>query len=362
MGIKVLIAAAGTGGHVYPAIALADFLKSKGAEVFFLTSDRGEREILERKGYTYKELSYRGFYRRFCFQNVLRGLKLGIAFLQCISLLMQIKPNIVLGMGGYGEVPPILAGKLLGIKTLIHEQDVIPGLSTRLLARFVDKISLAYEETLQFLRESVVGKCVVTGNPVREEILRVTPGKAKKKWGFEGKKVLLAFGGSLGAKTINDSVLGLIREPAYKDVLDEWGIILITGKKNFKEVKQSLADLDRGNSPAFKILPYIDNIWDAYEAADLVLSRAGANTIAELEALGLPAILVPYPYSTANHQFFNARILEKKGQAIVLEDSKLNPLELYSILKKNTIVRGAFRLKHRVNPTECLGKVVLSLV
>lgn len=355
---KVLIASAGTGGHVYPALALADFLRKEGVSVFFVTSDRGESKIIKEKGYSCKELSYRGLHRRLCFENIKRFFKVGLVILQCIKLIRDLKPDLIVGMGGYGEVPPVLAGKLLGVKTIIHEQDVKPGLSTRILAPLVDIVSVSYEETLRFLKKNIAKKCVVTGNPVREEILKVIPGMTKKKWGFDGKRVLLAFGGSLGAKRINDTLLGLLKEKAFKDFLKDWGIILITGRESFDEVSKNINYIESELLTGVRILPYIDNIWEAYGAADLVLSRAGASTIAELKVLGLPAILVPYPHSTGNHQFFNASLLEKEGQAILVKDEELTPLKLYEFLKMD------FKIKQtlRENPANLLGKVVLSLV
>ncbi|MCS7233210.1 MAG: undecaprenyldiphospho-muramoylpentapeptide beta-N-acetylglucosaminyltransferase [Synergistetes bacterium] len=355
---RVLIASAGTGGHVYPALALADFLKKEGIDVFFVTSDRGESKIIVEKGYNCKELSYRGLHRRFCFENVKRVLKIGLAVFHCIKLIKYFMPDLIVGMGGYGEVPPILAGKLLGIRTLIHEQDVKPGLSTRILAPLVDRISISYEETMQFLRKDLIKKCVVTGNPVREEILKITLGATKKKWGLEGRKVLFAFGGSLGAKRVNDAIVGFLKDGGFEGSLEDWGIILVTGKENFDEVNEALRFVKSSLLMYVRVLPYIDNIWDAYGAADLVLSRAGASTVAELRVLGLPAILVPYPHSTGNHQFFNARLLEREGQAVLIKDEELTSSKLYELLKREYRIRRA----NRENSAQLLGKVVLNLV
>ncbi len=357
MGIRVLIASAGTGGHIYPAIAVADFLVERGADVLFVTSDRGEGSIIRGRGYRCEELSYRGLHRKFCIENIKRLIKISLAFISCYSLIKDYKPDVVLGMGGYGEVPAVLAARLAGIPSVIHEQDVMPGLSTRALAPLANKITLSYEETLSFLRWKVVNKCVVTGNPVRREILSLIPGASKDRWGFEGKRVLLAFGGSLGAKRINDAVLGLLDEPEGREIFKEWGIILITGKEDFLRVSEKVGSY-KDVSQGIRVLPYADDMASVYGAADLVLSRAGASTVAELRALGLPAILVPYPHSTGNHQLFNAKLLEKDGQAMVIRDEELSSQNILKILKSKLLRKMPPR---KVESAQAIGEVVLNL-
>lgn len=352
---KVLMASAGTGGHIYPALAVADFLSKREVEIFFITSDRGEGEIIREKGYRCLELPYRGLHRRICFDNVKRIFKVFLAVLRCYMFIKCYKPDVVVGMGGYGEVPPILAAKLVKVPTLIHEQDVKPGLSTRLLAPLVDVITLSYGETAAFLKESLRKKCVVTGNPVRKDILNIALKGSEGERKFQNKKVLLAFGGSLGAKRINDAVLELL-EASCDHVMRDWRIILITGRDDFSRVKERL-DL-MGNSFDIEILPYMEDMASVYSVCDLVLCRAGASTVAELMVLGLPAILVPYPHSTGNHQLFNARLMEKEGRAIVIRDEDLTGLKLSELLK----LKFERKPPKVTDSAKVIGEVILNLV
>jgi len=351
-----LIAAAGTGGHIYPAIALADFLREKGIDVFFITSDRGEGEIVRNHGYKCKEFPYRGFYRRFTLENFRRSIKICLVTCKCFSLIGELKPRVVIGMGGYGQVPAVLSAKLYGIPVLIHEQDVKPGLSTRFLSFLADRITLSYEDTLSFLPRCVRKKCQVTGNPVRKSIISVVPGGFKSRWGFQGdKKVLLAFGGSLGAKSINDVVIDLIsKKKEWERTLKNWAILLITGRRDFLRVKKRVLEIGFNS---IVVLPYLEGMEKAYGAADLVLARSGASTVAELEALGIPAILVPYPYSTGNHQRYNAELLQRKGQAIVIEDSELTSERILEVLKMDLLRKSSMRK----DATQSVAKVVLEL-
>ncbi len=335
---------------------MADFLSEKGIDVFFITSDRGEGEIVRNHGYKCKEFPYRGFHRRFTLENFTRSIKICLVTCRCVSLIGKLKPRVVIGMGGYGQVPAVLSAKLYGIPVLIHEQDVKPGLSTRFLSFLADKITLSYENTLSFLPKRVRKKCRITGNPVRKSIISVVPGSFKSRWGFQrDKKVLLAFGGSLGAKSINDVVINLIsKREEWERTLKNWAILLITGRRDFPKVKKKISEI--GFEPIV-VLPYLEDIEKAYGAADLVLARSGASTVAELKALGIPAILVPYPYSTGNHQRYNAELLEKEGQAIVIEDSELTPARILEVLKMDL----SRKPPERRDATQSVGKAVLEL-
>lgn len=351
-----MIAAAGTGGHIYPAIALADFLRERSVEVFFMTSDRGEGEIIRNHGYKCEEFSYRGFYRRFTLENFRRSIKICVVTFRSMSLISRLKPRVIIGMGGYGQVPAVLSAKFYGIPVLIHEQDVKPGLSTRILSIFASKMTLSYEKTLDFLPRWMRKKCHITGNPVRRSVLSVVPGSLKSVWGFNrDKKILLVFGGSLGARKINDVIVDLIsKREEWERTLRDWGILLITGKQDFSRVMREVKSV---GFRSIVILPYLEHMEKAYGAADLVLSRAGASTVAELRALGLSAILVPYPYSTGNHQWYNAKLLEQEGQAVVVEDSELTSAKILEILKTG-LSKGSARGK---DASERVGKVVLEL-
>lgn len=315
-GRRVLVfAGGGTGGHLYPAIALAEELRRRApdAEVVFVGTPRGlEATVVPRLGWPLHMIAVRGVRRRLAAANVMVPLRAAASLAQSLALLRRLRPAAVVGTGGYVSGPVLVAAWLLALPRLIQEQNVRPGATTLLLAHIVHEVHVSYQESIGFFRHPE--KVRLSGNPVRQRPPELTPGQARQHLGLAPeKKTLLVFGGSQGAHRINEAVVralpALMSRP---DVQLVWG----TGSSDFARVADAAATWkDR-----VLVRDYIEDIYTAYRASDLVLCRAGAITLAELQLFGLPALLVPYPFAAAQHQEWNARTLAQHGAARVVLD------------------------------------------
>ena len=322
--IKVVFCAGGTGGHIYPAIATADRLKRTNRLndiVFFVSGRDVEKEIFSRKSFTLKEISSAASNRIFssgalsAFVSIVRG------FFSSFFELLKDRPHVIVSMGGYSSIPPVLAGYMLGIPVILHEQNALPGKANRFLSRFAKKIALSFERSVSYFPKN---KVRVTGNPVREEVLTAEAGNTPKK-----EVCILVMGGSQGSSALNDSVMQLLSLLSGKKSHIA-RIVHITGLKDHSrfsaESLKDRADID------YVPLPYSDRIWELLASSDLVVSRAGATAIAEITARALPSILIPYPYAAERHQDVNARVLEEAGAARVLDQDKLSGESLLDII------------------------------
>lgn len=324
--MKVLIAGGGTGGHINPGIAIAkQILKDyPSADIRFAGTDRGlETKLVPREGFKLELITVRGFKRKLSidtFRSV-RDLFRGLA--QARKLIKGFKPDIVIGTGGYVCGPVLFSASRMKIPTLIHEQNAFPGVTNRILARFVNKVAISFEESRQYF--SNPAKLVCTGNPVRAEVLNTKKDGAKAKVGVKPDKPLVVItGGSLGAPRINETIVEILKK-YYKG--DEFSLIFSTGNRQFDDIKENLKGL---KLPLAQVTPYIYDAASVYAAADIMICRSGAITCSELTAIGLPAIMIPSPNVTANHQEHNARSLEKNGAAIVILEKDLNAETLYN--------------------------------
>jgi UDP-N-acetylglucosamine--N-acetylmuramyl-(pentapeptide) pyrophosphoryl-undecaprenol N-acetylglucosamine transferase len=316
--IKVIISGGGTGGHVFPAIAIANALKEKQPDagiLFIGARGRMEMEKVPAAGYPIEGLPVSGFQRRVTWKNLIFPVKLAASMVKARSLVSRFKPDVVIGVGGYASGPTLKVAASLGIPTLIQEQNSFPGITNKLLAPKADRICVAYEGMEKYFPKE---KIILTGNPVRQDIAAIT-GKSDEAFRFFGldpaQKTVLVTGGSLGSGTINDSILGCIAH----NLDNEAQILWQTGKNYYAQVLVRLAD---GYYPTVKVMPFIDRMDLAYSCADVVISRAGALAISELCVAGKAAILIPSPNVTEDHQTFNARALEVKEAAILLPDSE----------------------------------------
>ncbi len=315
-GRRVFVfAGGGTGGHLYPAIALAEELRRRvpDAEVVFVGTPRGlEAKVVPRLGWPLHVIAVRGMRRRLTAANVMVPVRAAASLAQSLVLLRRLRPAAVVGTGGYVSGPVLVAAWLLGLPRLIQEQNVRPGATTLLLARIVHEVHVSYQESIAFFRNQ--GKVRLSGNPVRRYPPQLSPQQARQNLGLApDKKTVLVFGGSQGAHRINEAMLGAL--PALMtrpDVQLIWG----TGSNDFARVAGAAATWkDR-----VLVREYIDDIYTAYRASDLAVCRAGAITLAELQLFGLPALLVPYPFAAAQHQEWNARTLAQHGAARVVLD------------------------------------------
>lgn len=316
--MKVLIAGGGTGGHVYPGIAVAEEIRRsrKGSEVVFVGTQRGlEATAVPEAGFRLRTISTRGFPRRAWWRWPAVLVSNLVGFFQALAVVASEHPDVVLGTGGYVSGPVALAARLLGRPLVLQEQNSIPGLSNRWLARIADEVHLSFIEARSYFSRR--DHLRVSGNPIRGYILSGDRAQAYEEFGLTpGRPTVFVFGGSLGAHRINLAALDAMRR--LKDRVDVQ-FILQTGREDYDAMK---AAVDAEQLPA-RVLPFLRRIHMAYAAADLVVCRSGAMTLAEIAACGTPAILVPYPHAANNHQVVNAGNLVDRGAAALILDREL---------------------------------------
>ncbi len=315
---RILMAAGGTGGHVYPAIAIADAMKKLKPETEFLfvgTRNRMEWETVPKYGYNIKSIWISGLHRRLTTQNLLFPLKLVVSLIQSFFILKSFKPDMVVACGGFAAGPVGWVAKKLGISLVLQEQNSFPGVTNRMLARHADQIFTAFEEADDYLPEE---KTVLAGNPVRSRLEEISREDALKAFNFSDEHpVLLILGGSGGARVVNEAIM------EHLDKLhDELKLQIIwqCGRKYLEKIKSKT---DLSEYPNVRLLPFIENIDAAYSAADLVVTRAGAGTCSELMNVQQPAILVPSPNVAGDHQKKNAKALVEAGAAKMLDENLL---------------------------------------
>lgn len=326
--MRLILSGGGTGGHIYPALAIADEVKRvfPKAEILYVGTEKGmEKDIVSKAGYPFRAVDISGIDRSSMLKASRSLIKFPKSFFQAFSIIKEFKPDVVLGTGGYVSFPVVLAGTFFNCKTMIHEQNVFPGLANRNLASRVDYVFLTFEETKKYLRGRNVK---VTGLPVRQEIMEVKREKALHDLELEDKFTLVAFGGSRGAMSINNAMLEVVQR--YKDD-ENIQIIWITGHTGYEEIKEKLKqNIDDKMKLTLRLFPYMYNIEEALAVAHLAVCRAGASTLCELAILGLPAILIPYPYAAEGHQEKNARSLKEKKAAEMVIDEYLDGDTLYN--------------------------------
>lgn len=330
--MHILFAGGGTAGHINPALAVAGYIKEKhpDARISYIgTAKKLEATLVPAKGYEFYTIDVAGFQRKLSLKNIGRNIsaagKVFTSAHHAKKLLKELKPDIVMGTGGYVSGPVVREAQKLGIKTAIHEQNAFPGVTTKMLASKVDAVMLAMPEAEKYLKLNK--KPIITGNPVRGELMRISREEARAKLGLDDRMLLLSFGGSLGARRINEAVAGLMRENGGR-----YHHIHATGKVGYEAMMQSLSDV---NLPAeIDIREYIEDMDVCMAAADLVICRAGAITLSELQVCGKPSVLIPSPYVAENHQFHNAMTLKKAGCAEVIEESGLSSESLSSEVEK----------------------------
>src|SRR5574341_1169439 len=346
---KIILAGGGTGGNLFPAMEIAEGIKKRysQAEIYFMGTKRGlETKILPQKGYKLLYLSVVG---------LKRGLNLSIfkvifflmkSFWEAFKILRQLKPEAVIGTGGYVSVPAVLAGSFLRIPTFIQEQNSFPGISTRILSFFSKKVFLAYEESKRYFL--LKKKLKITGNPVRPEKFGADKTLGLKKVYFQpNKKTVLVLGGSQGASSINRAVL---EDLNLQEKELNFQILWQTGERDFNKIKENL----KNKFYSVQILSFIEDMSSAYVVADVIISRAGAITLSEITGCGKPAILIPYPFAAAGHQKFNAQVLEKKAAALVIEEKEIQRGILIS--KVSELLQDEDKLKQMSQNSKALGR------
>ena len=328
--MRILFACGGTGGHINPALAVAGYIRQQYPDtvIAFAGNPKGmAARLVPQAGFDLLPIHVLGFQRRITLHNlknnVMASCYLISSAFRSRQIMKEFSPDVVMGTGGYVSGPLLRTAAKMGIPTVAHEQNAYPGVTTRLLCRYVDKVLLAVEEAKSRLDPN--REYIVTGNPIREEIVFATRKKAREKLGIAPEQfTILSFGGSLGAQRINEAVADVIAwhrrehpgEIHHIHATGSYGVQLLPRLLREKQVDfENCKDLD--------IREYINDMADCLAAADIVICRAGAITLSELQAAGKPSILIPSPNVAANHQYHNAMVLAKRGAAVVIEEKNL---------------------------------------
>lgn len=322
--MRVIISAGGTGGHIYPALAIINKIKQMEPDSEFLyigTHNRMEKDIVPAAGIPFKSIKIYGFNRRKIFTNFKTVHYLLKNRSVCKRIIKNFNPDIVIGVGGYVTVPVLSEAHKLGYKTVIHEQNSVPGKANKVLSQIADLVCVSLKDTINHFPKN---KTVFTGNPVSENALLEKP-ITKKELGLkENKKLVLFVMGSLGATTVND----IIVESFDKLAKEDYEVLFITGKKDYENVSKN-------KIPAsIHVYPYIDGLAGVLKNTDLIVTRAGASTISEIIALRVPSILIPSPYVPDDHQTKNAMALVKENAAIILPEKELTTETLVNNINK----------------------------
>lgn len=351
--LRVIITGGGTGGHIYPGIAVAKAIKElcPDAEIMFI-GGRGQREsiIIPQAGFNFRPILAQGFPRKVSRDWLKVFVKVPKGFLSSLFLIREFDPDIVLATGGYVCGPVALAAFFLNVPVVIQEQNAVPGITNRILGKWAREIYVPFCEARKFFDAR---KVRLTGNPIRKEIYSTRGDHSKL--GLSSNKVTITFlGGSQGSRSINSAAIEAITY--LSDHASKIQIIHQTGERDWQRVS------DAYNNTSIKALvkPYFHSIEEIYSVSDLVVSRSGGVTVAEITARGLPAILIPYPYAAVNEQAHNAKVLERRGAAIVIADSELNGKKLADTII--SLLNDENRLSEMAQSSKSLGRPMAAYI
>ena len=337
--MKVIITAGGTGGHIYPALAIINKIKSQEPNSEFLyigTHNRMEKDIIPKHNINYIGLEIYGLTK-----NIINDIKdvylIGKAYNKCKKIIKEFKPDVVVGVGGYVTFPVILAANKLKVKTFIHEQNSIPGKSNKMLERFVSAIGISFQDSKKYFKNQ--DKVFYTGNPCSENAIDIEP-ISKTKYGIKSyKKLVLIVSGSLGSNVINEKMKDFLNSINDKN----YEVLYVTGKNYYEEFNKN------NFSDNVHIVPYIENMSGLLKNVDVIISRAGASSLSEIIALNIPSIIIPSPYVANNHQYFNALSLKNNNACIMIEEKDLDKNLLISSIDKCLDNEFSNKLKENMN-------------
>jgi len=355
--MRVMIAGGGTGGHLFPGLAVAEEFRSRDAstEVIFVGTESGiEARIVPREGYPIRFLRAEGLVGVTFIKKIKAIIKMGLSMIDSYRIIHAVRPDIVIGVGGYASGAVVLLACLMSIPTMILEQNSVPGLTNQILGKLVNTVCITYQESISFFAKA---KTFLTGNPVRVDIFKGNAEAGYRLFSLEkGLFTVFAFGGSSGARSMNRSLVDALQY--LQDLRDKIQFLHQTGEKDYEYIRNAY----RESGFQGTIAPFVYQMGEAYAVADLVISRAGATTLAELTALGKPAILIPYPFAAGNHQEMNARKLQEIGAAKMILDRELRGETIAGIIKElfiNETVREEMKKNSRsVGRPEACTKVV----
>ncbi len=325
--MRVLLAAGGTAGHINPALAIADRLKEieKDCEILFVGNESGmESRLVRAAGYNFAPIRVKGFYRSFSPTAILHNIQAATLSVtsqfQSKKILREWKPDICIGTGGYVSGPIILQAAKAGIKTLIHEQNAFPGMTTKILAKSVDRVLFGTKRGAEIINMPL--KTAVVGNPVNSKILTTDRASARAELTLQEDDIfILSFGGSLGAWPVSLEILSVFEKLSSRENIK---FSHATGRGDYQKFKEEMKNRNLSGQKNIEVREYFDNMPTLLAAADLVICRAGAMTLSELEAAGRASILIPSPYVAENHQYHNAKVLSDNGAAILIEQKELD--------------------------------------
>ncbi|MBP1763084.1 MAG: UDP-N-acetylglucosamine--N-acetylmuramyl-(pentapeptide) pyrophosphoryl-undecaprenol [Firmicutes bacterium] len=353
--MRIIMVGGGTGGHIYPAVTIARAIQSEvpDCQVLFVGTAQGlEADIIPKEGFDFTTIDICGLERKISWKNVKTLGKIAGSIWQSWKIIRDFQPDLLIGTGGYTCGPVLLAGSLMGIPTLIQEQNVVPGITNKILAKFVNLVAVGYPEAATAFHDEK--KVIVTGNPIRDDVISVSREEGLAAFGLDPAKLtLLVSGGSRGARSINRAMEFVCRQIIERNDVQ---ILHVTGQSEYNDVVGKYKQQGIGDGTAGNIIvkPYLYNMPLALAVADLVVFRAGAVGLAEITARGIPSILIPYPYAAENHQEFNARALEKAGAAVLIRDFDLTGPVLHTTIME--LVENRDRLARMAAASKKLGR------
>lgn len=345
------ITGGGTGGHIYPAVAVADALVKQGNVVYYVGNPKNlEYDIVTNRGYKFLPINVHGMPRGMKLELFKWTFQLFFAVLKSIGYIIKYRPDAVFGTGGYVSAPALLAAKFLKKPYMMHDCDAQPGLVTRKLAPYASAVSVAFESAQSYINNNNV---YVNGNPIRPQFKTLSKEEARGKLGIENRLTLCVMGGSQGARMINDASVELLKKFSTQYNLQ---IIFQTGKKNFERVIEQLIRLypEYETDKNLIIKPYFDDMVTVLKASDIAVSRAGSLSLSEIEAAGIASILIPYPHAAADHQRKNAKFMVEKGASLYLEDNDTDAIHLGQLIE--TLITNPEKLAELQNNALRLAK------
>ena len=352
--MRIIVSGGGTGGHIYPAITIVRAIQERvpDAEFLYVGTKHGlESDIVPKEGLPFATVELQGFERHVSLVNVKRAGMAMVGVGRAIRMVKRFRPDVVIGTGGYVCGPVLMAASILGIPTLIQEQNVVPGITNRLLSHFVTRIAAGVPEAV---KRFPAKKVACTGNPIRKDVMAASREEGLAAFGLDGsRRTVLVSGGSRGARSINRAMIGVLKEASARP---EVQFLHVTGKLEYDDVMARLSEagVDLGKCSHLQVKPYLYNMPQALAAADLAVFRAGAIGMAELMARGIPSILVPYPYAAENHQEHNARAAMAAGAAHMILNKDLDAASLGSALKE--LLGNPEKLGQMAAASRALGK------
>ncbi len=362
--MKIIMTGGGTGGHIYPAIAIANKIKEKcsDAEILFVGTKKGlESELVPKNGYPIEFVTVSGFNRKNLLKNFKTARDLMKGNREANAIIKAFKPDIVIGTGGYVCGPVVRAAHKLGCLTFIHEQNAFPGMTNKLLEKYVEKVFLAFGDAAKYFKQKE--KLMVTGNPVRKVFYYANPAAAKKALGIdENEFTVLSFGGSRGAAKLNEIMMDLFEKFNGAEGIR---LYFVTGKYYNKSIMEELAAKNIEVAENVTVMEYIDHMEKYLPAADVIISRSGALAVSEITVSGRASILIPSPNVTGNHQYFNARSVSDVGGAILIEEKDLTADLLYEkimYLKENCDARRLMEENSRKAAPEDAAEIIAEYV